>query len=229
MFEALPNSPQEEKSLDQIKVEVAKVILAHKADLRDWDRITDELVATIKDELKAAMNIPMAEKIVVRVGKSGFSTVPRIEVETADSPPRRLLDAKYGFTKEMEVHFLEFAIKDITSATGESPLHAEANERAISKSLKDCMATLAENGRLRDAGARRVVEAAIRKELAFPAGFANRALLVSGKQNGTNIDITVEDKESEQVIAEIEYNTQFGEFASQKINKAIIRRLLKKE
>lgn len=102
-------------------------------------------------------------------------------------------------------------------------------EKLAAKPLKECMAALARDGRLRDTSMRKVVEDALRKEANLPAAFANRGLFISGKQNGDTLAVTLEDKDTEQVIAEFEYSLKSDEFTSQKVNKAAINRIVQKK
>ncbi len=63
----------------------------------------------------------------------------------------------------------------------------------------------------------------------LPEDFANRSLLIFGKTNNKTIDIIVEDKETEQTIAEIEYSLQFDELGSHTLHKAAINKILSRE
>lgn len=104
--------------------------------------------------------------------------------------------------------------------------NADAIQEVVPKSLKECMAVLAKEGRIRDPYMRRTVEDAIRRELDLPPAFAQRGLLITATENGSYLDITVEDKESEQVIAHVEYHAEFGEFSSRMIHHQVIKRIL---
>jgi hypothetical protein len=166
--------------------------------------------------------------------------IDRLILDTLKLPPELRRNAEFKRTKNGNVtehqvihtgskNVLGIVEVDERTATITSALKVpEAIDQLLPKSLSECMAMLAKEGRLRDAAMRKTVEAAIRQELNLPEGFVPRALLLSGKSRGTYLDITVEDKETEQVVAEIEYNVQFGEFASHKVNKAVINRILKR-
>lgn len=77
-------------------------------------------------------------------------------------------------------------------------IRSQRNETAIEaakpKNLKESMTLLAKEGRTRNPLVRKTVEEALRKELQLPDQFSDRALLITAKQEGRYVEITVEDK-----------------------------------
>lgn len=117
-------------------------------------------------------------------------------------------------------------VNEETKQIGRVKRDEAALERIQPKPLVECMKAFAQYGRLRDPNVKKMVEQAIRKELNLQ-GFENRPLLLTAKPGkDETVLITVEDKETETVIAEMEYALKFEFFGSVSINSKEIRKVL---
>ncbi len=118
-------------------------------------------------------------------------------------------------------------VNEETKQIGRVKRDEAAIEKTKPKPLDECMKAFSKEGRMRDADMKATVDKAVRAQLDLPKGFEGRALLLSATpgQDDT-VMITVEDKETETRIAQMEYTLKFKDFASASIDMKAIKKIL---